>query len=109
MTGDNSPKERNEVAVTPEDIARLAGLARIQLTEEECADLAPEIDVILDAMARVGEAAGDDVAMTTHAIARTNVFRADEVRPGLSREQALAGAPAVEDGRFRVPAILSED
>lgn len=97
------------MAVTPEDIARLAGLARIELSAQECADLAPEIDVILESMARVGEAAGADVPMTTHAVPRTNVFRADEVRPGLTQEQALAGAPAAEDGRFRVPAILGED
>lgn len=97
------------MAVTPEDIARLAGLARIHLDEEECAELAPEIDVILEAMARVGEVATDDVAMTTHAVPRTNVFRDDEVTPGLTQAQALEGAPAAEDGRFRVPAILSED
>lgn len=97
------------MAVTPEDIARLAGLARIQLSAEECAELAPEIDVILESMARVGEVAGDDVPMTTHAVPRTNVFRADEVRPSLRREEALAGAPAAEDGRFRVPAILGEE
>lgn len=97
------------MAVTPEDIARLAGLARIQLSEQECRDLAPEIDVILESMAKVGEVAGDDVALTTHAVPRTNVFRPDEVRPSLTPEQALSGAPAAEDNRFRVPAILSED
>jgi aspartyl-tRNA(Asn)/glutamyl-tRNA(Gln) amidotransferase subunit C len=97
------------VAVTPEDIARLAGLARIRLTEQECEELAPEIDVILHSMAKVGEVARGDVQMTTHAVPRVNVFRADEVRPSLSNEKALAGAPDAEDGRFRVPAILGED
>lgn len=97
------------MAVTPEDIARLGELARIQLTEQECTELAPEIDVILESMAKVGEAAGDDVVETTHPLARTNVFREDVVRPSLTREQALSGAPSAEDGRFRSPAILSED
>jgi aspartyl-tRNA(Asn)/glutamyl-tRNA(Gln) amidotransferase subunit C len=39
----------------------------------------------------------------------TNVFRADELRPGLAQDQALAGAPAAEEGRFRVPRILGEE
>lgn len=97
------------MAVTPEDIARLAGLARLSLTEQECAELAPEIDVILDSMAKVGDVDTDNVAFTTHPVARTNVFREDVVQPSLSPEQALSGAPSAEDGRFRVPAILSED
>lgn len=97
------------MAVTPDDIARLAGLARISLTEDECAELAPEIDVILEAMGKVGEVPTADVPFTTHPVARTNVFREDVVRPSLTPEEALSGAPAAEDGRFRVPAILSED
>lgn len=97
------------MAVTPADIARLGGLARIQLTEAECEELAPEIDVILESMAKVGEVSGDDVHVTTHAIPRTNIFREDVVRPSLTPEQALSGAPEAEDGRFRVPAILGEE
>ncbi|RRD47917.1 Asp-tRNA(Asn)/Glu-tRNA(Gln) amidotransferase subunit GatC [Tessaracoccus sp. OH4464_COT-324] len=97
------------MAVTPEDVARLAGLARIQLSPDECAELAPEIDVILESMAAVGEVARSEVVLTTHAVERTNVFRDDVVRPSLTQAQALSAAPAVEDGRFRVPAILSED
>ncbi|MDU7360968.1 MAG: Asp-tRNA(Asn)/Glu-tRNA(Gln) amidotransferase subunit GatC [Propionibacteriaceae bacterium] len=97
------------MAVTPEDIARLAGLARLKLSAEECAELAPEIDVILESMAKVGELSGEDVEITTHAVPRTNVFRDDEVRPSLTPEQALSGAPAAEEGRFRVPAILGEE
>lgn len=97
------------MAVTPDDVARLAGLARINLSTEECESLAPEIDVILEYMAKLGDVPTDGVEMTTHAVSRTNVFRDDVVRPSLPNEVALAGAPAAEDGRFRVPAILSED
>ncbi len=97
------------MAVTPDDIARLAGLARLRLSEQECAELAPEIGVILESMRRVQEVAGDDVPLTTHAVPRTNVFRDDVVRPSLTPKEALSGAPASEDGRFRVPAILGED
>ena len=46
---------------------------------------------------------------TSHAVPLTNVYREDVVRPGLTQQQALAGAPAAEDGRFRVPRILGEE
>ncbi len=97
------------MSITAAEVARLGALARIQLTDEECEALAPELDVILGSVRRVSEVAGPDVAMATHALPLTNVFRADEVHEPLTPEQALSGAPDQEDGRFRVPQILSED
>ncbi len=97
------------MGLTADDVARLGALARIQLTEQECAELAPELDVILESVRRVSEVAGPDVPTATHAIELTNVFRDDVIVPGLTQKQALAGAPDHEDGRFRVPRILSED
>ena len=97
------------MALTVRDVARLADLARIELSAEELARLAPQLDIILEAVASVSEVAGAGVPPTSHALPLTNVFRADEVRPSLSAEQALAGAPAVEDGQFRVPRILGEE
>lgn len=94
------------MGLTADDVARLAALARIRLTEQECAELAPELDVILESVASVSEVAGPDVPLATHAMPMTNVFRADVVAPSLTQEQALSGAPAREDGRFRVPQIL---
>ncbi len=97
------------MALTTAEVARLAALARIELSADELATLAPQLDVILDAVAQVTEVAGDDVPPMSHALPLTNVFRADEVRPSLPAEQVLAGAPAVEDDRFRVPRILGEE
>ena len=97
------------MGLTADDVARLGALARIQLSEQECAELAPELDVILESVARVSEVAGPDVPMATHAMPMANVFRADIVTASLTQEQALSGAPAQDDGRFRVPQILSED
>ena len=53
--------------------------------------------------------AGDDVPATSHPMPLTNVTRPDVPRPGLTAEQALAGAPEAEQQRFRVPRILEED
>ena len=60
-------------------------------------------------MARVAEVAADDIPPTSHAVPLTNVVRPDVVRPSLTPEQALSGAPAVEEQRFRVPRILDEE
>lgn len=97
------------MGLTADDVARLGALARIQLSEQECAELAPELDVILESVARVSEVARPDVPVATHAMPMSNVFRADIVTPSLTQEQALSGAPAQDEGRFRVPKILSED
>lgn len=97
------------MALTKDDVARLAALARIDLTDAELEHLAPQIDLILESVASVRQAAGDDVPATSHPIALSNVFRADEVRPSLPAEAMLAGAPAVEDDKFRVPRILDEE
>jgi aspartyl-tRNA(Asn)/glutamyl-tRNA(Gln) amidotransferase subunit C len=91
------------------EVAHLAKLARLAVTPEELDVFAGQLDQILDAVAKVGEVARDDVPPTSHAVPLTNVFRADVVRPGLSQQQALSGAPAAEEGRFRVPRILGEE
>lgn len=97
------------MALSPSDVARLAELARIDLTPEELERFVPQLDLILDAVASVSQVAGADVPPTSHALPLVNVFRTDEVRPSLPVAAALAGAPAVEDDQFRVPRILGED
>ena len=95
-------------AITREEVAHLAVLARLALTEEELDHYAEQLDVSLTSVARVSEVAGQDVPPTSHAIPLQNVFREDVVAPSLTSAQALSGAPASEDERFRVPRILDE-
>ncbi|NHD19565.1 MULTISPECIES: Asp-tRNA(Asn)/Glu-tRNA(Gln) amidotransferase subunit GatC [Actinopolyspora] len=95
--------------ISRDEVAHLAGLARLAVSEEELEKFSGQLDVILDAVARVGEVAADEIPPTSHAVPVTNVFRTDEVRQGLSREQALRSAPATEENRFRVPRILNEE
>jgi aspartyl-tRNA(Asn)/glutamyl-tRNA(Gln) amidotransferase subunit C len=96
-------------AISREEVAHLARLSRLAVTEEELDTFAGQLDVILQAVARVGEVAADDIPPTSHSVPLTNVLRDDVVRPGLGRDDALAGAPDAEDGRFRVPRILDEE
>lgn len=91
------------------DVANLAKLARIEMSETELDHLATELSVILDAVARVQEVAAADVPPTSHPLPLTNVFRPDANRPSLAPEDALAAAPAQEEQRFKVPKILGEE
>lgn len=92
-----------------DEVAHLADLARIDLTEAELDHLAPQLSVILESVASIQGVAGDDVPPTSHALPLTNVFREDVVAPSLSPEDALSGAPEAEQQRFAVPRILGDE
>lgn len=97
------------MAITRDEVAHLARLSRLALSDAELDHLASQLDVILGAVARVAEVAADDIEPTSHSVPLTNVFRPDVVRPGLTQAEALSGAPSAEGGRFRVPRILDEE
>ncbi len=96
-------------SLTRDDVAHLASLARIDLSDAELDRMVGELDVILAAVAKVQQAPIDGVTPMSHPLPLTNVTRPDVVRPSLTPEEALAGAPAVEEQRFSVPRILTED
>ncbi|MGN6245855.1 MAG: Asp-tRNA(Asn)/Glu-tRNA(Gln) amidotransferase subunit GatC [Motilibacteraceae bacterium] len=96
-------------AISRDEVAHLARLARIDLEDAELDHLAGQLDVILGAVARVGEVAAADIPPTSHPLPLTNVMRPDVVRESLTQDQALSGAPSAEDGKFRVPRILDEE
>lgn len=96
-------------AISRDDVAHVARLAKLELTEEE-------LDVFTGQLAAVLEHARDvealdvaDVPPTAHPYPLRNVFRSDEIRPGVDRDEVLAQAPDVEAGRFKVPPILGEE
>lgn len=95
--------------ITRDEVAHLADLARIDLSDAELDHLAPQLQVILESVASIQGLAGDDVPATSHPLPMTNVFREDVVVPGLTPEQALSGAPAVEEQRFSAPRILGDE
>ena len=97
------------VEITRDEVAHLADLARIDLSDAELDHLAPQLTVILESVASITGVAGDDVPPTSHPMPITNVFREDVATPCLTAEQALAGAPASEQQRFSVPRILGDE
>ncbi len=99
----------SEPRISRDEVAHLARLARLAVSDDELDLFAGQLDVILGAVARVGEVAAADIPPTTHAVPMSNVLRRDEIVPSLPRDAILAAAPSVEDNKFRVPRILSEE
>lgn len=99
----------SESGISRADVAHLASLARIDLSEAELDRLGAELPVILDAVAQVQQAPLADAAPMSHPLPISNVFREDVVQPGLTPESALAGAPESDEQRFLVPKILGEE
>jgi len=96
------------MALTREQVAHVARLARLNFTDEELDRFAHQLSDILAYADQVTALATEDVPPTAHAIPLSNVFRPDEVRPSLPQDKALSTGPEVEDGRFKVPRITEE-
>jgi aspartyl-tRNA(Asn)/glutamyl-tRNA(Gln) amidotransferase subunit C len=95
--------------LTRSDVAHLAGLARIDLSDADIDTMVGELAVILESVATVQQAPTQDVAAMSHPLPLVNVSRPDEIRPSLTPAQALSGAPEADLQRFSVPRILDED
>ena len=95
------------MAISREEVLRVARLARLALSDEEVERLGEELGVILEAVGKVSELDLTQVEPTSHPLAVTNVWAEDEPRPSLPLEQALANAPEPEDGFFRVPPAVT--
>jgi aspartyl-tRNA(Asn)/glutamyl-tRNA(Gln) amidotransferase subunit C len=86
-----------------EQVLHVARLARLELTDDEQARMAEELSKVLDYMETMSELDLADVEPTSHVVAVENALRADEPRPSLPQDAALASAPDAADGGFRVP------
>ncbi len=91
------------------DVEHVARLARLALSSEEKERFGRQLALILEHAERVGEVAAEDVPPTSHPVPRSNVFRPDAVEPSLPHDEAVAGAPEAEEGRFKVPRIVEEE
>ena len=92
--------------LTLEEVARVAFLARLELSGDEKQRLTTELNGILGQFARLQELDTDDVLPTSHSLPLQNVLREDTIRPSLPRAAATANAPEKRDGNFIVPQIV---
>jgi aspartyl-tRNA(Asn)/glutamyl-tRNA(Gln) amidotransferase subunit C len=90
------------------DVVHVALLARLGLSEAEIASLQGELNHILDQYAVLAELDTEAIPPTAQTIDQANILRDDVAGPGLSVEEALAGAPERAGDHFLVPAILAE-
>ena len=88
------------------DVAYVAELARLELTDEEKAVFQPQLENIVKYVEKISSVDVSDVPPTMHGRAIVNALRADEVRPSLDRETALANAPARTGNEFMLPKIV---
>lgn len=91
-----------------EEIRKIALLSRLEFTDEQAGAFAGQLGRILDYVGKLSALDTEGVEPTSHALALSNVMRADEVRPSLAPEAALANAPEQEAQCFRVPPIIQE-
>jgi aspartyl-tRNA(Asn)/glutamyl-tRNA(Gln) amidotransferase subunit C len=94
--------------ISRDEVAHLARLARLALTDGELDSFAGQLDAILAHVGRIQSVDVTGVEATDNPLKSVNVTRPDEVVPSLDQDQALAAAPRAEDGRFAVPRILGE-
>ncbi|MFZ8997953.1 MAG: Asp-tRNA(Asn)/Glu-tRNA(Gln) amidotransferase subunit GatC [Ilumatobacteraceae bacterium] len=95
--------------ITPADVAKVARLARLDLTVDEVDRAAHQLGDMLDHFADVDALDLSSVTPMTQPYPLRNVLRDDEVRPCLDRDEVMAAAPRSEDGRFWVPPVLGGD
>ena len=94
--------------LTLDEVARVAFLARLELSETEKQRLTTELNGILGQFERLQELDTTGIAPTSHSLPLQNVFRDDEIRPSLPREAVTANAPEKRDGNFIVPQIMED-
>ncbi len=92
--------------LTRTQVEHVARLARLDLTDEETERFREQLSAILEYAERLQQLDTKDIPPTATVLPLENVMRDDEVRPSLPPEEALANAPAAEDGYFRVPPVL---
>ena len=91
------------MAISRDEVLHVARLARLELSEDEVTRFQEQLSAILDAVSKVSELDLADVPPTSHPLDLVNVWDADEPRPCLTVEEALANAPEREGNYFKVP------
>jgi aspartyl-tRNA(Asn)/glutamyl-tRNA(Gln) amidotransferase subunit C len=94
------------MSVDAATVKKIASLARIAITDEEVAKIAPELDNILGWIEQLGEVDTSSVEPMTAVIANTLRLRDDAVTDGGKRDAVLANAPQAEHGFFTVPKVI---
>lgn len=96
------------MSISKEQVAHIASLARLKLTNLETDSYTNQLNQILKFAEKLNELDTDGIEPTSHSVVMKNVVREDVIRPSLPRDEALSNAPDEQEGMFRVPAIFQE-
>ena len=91
--------------ISIDDVKHVAKLAELEFSDEEAEKITPQLDKILEHVARISAVDTDNVENTSHVLDLKNVFREDIPSGTITQEEALKNAPLEEDDGFRVPRI----
>ncbi|MFO1006288.1 MAG: Asp-tRNA(Asn)/Glu-tRNA(Gln) amidotransferase subunit GatC [Planctomycetaceae bacterium] len=92
--------------LTPEQVRKVANLARLQLSEADVTRFTQQLGQVLGYVEMLSELNTDGVAPLAHPLEIDNVLREDDPTPSLSREAALSNAPKSDGRCFLVPQII---
>lgn len=96
------------MGLSREAVEKVSLLARLRLSEAELDKMTSQLGQVVDYMALLSRLDTETIQPMAHAVEVVNVFREDEVRPSLPREEALANAPRHDGECYRVPAVLGD-
>ena len=92
--------------INPEEVRYIAKLAKLSFTEEECTQMAKELEAIVGYVEQLKEVNVEDIPATSHVLDLSNVFREDKAMPGMPVEELMQNAPAHKMGYFSVPKVI---
>jgi aspartyl-tRNA(Asn)/glutamyl-tRNA(Gln) amidotransferase subunit C len=96
------------MAVSKEEVEKIAKLAKLKFTDEELKNFTPQMNEILNYMDKLNELDTENVEPLSHPVEQINVFRDDKLNKSVSTEEALKNSPSKDDQYFKVPKIIGD-
>ncbi len=97
------------MTLSRDEVAHIADLAKLALSDEEVARYQEQLSAILEHFERLQDLDTEEIPPTATVVPLRSVMREDESRPPMERDRILENASETEDGCFRVPAVLDQD
>lgn len=96
------------MSVTKKDVEYIANLARLKFSDEELENFTSELNEILNYIEKLNELNTENIEPLSHPIENINVFREDQLKPSIDREEALKNAPSSTEEFFKVPKVINK-
>ncbi len=96
------------MAVTKDEVEKIAKLAKLKFSDKELEDFTPQINEILGYMEKLNELDTEKVEPLSHPVEQKNVFREDKLKSSITTEEALKNAPSKDEHHFKVPKVIGD-